>query len=630
MSYATELAKINRKKITKIEIELDYCNNTYGVAPCNPITGSDHCYNTYRTCVDNGNDIFLIPPKGNFDKITKIYKFTTAGITPPFYGCRPYLRSYQLLPQEIKDNITVKNRITVELYDDYNESDIDNDPYWTTRGYTSTEIPGSYFKRLFARNPNFKYRPLRIYEGFEGNLESEFILRFTGKIDNIQFNNGIVKIDCIDNFKFLDTSNISTKLSGQLAVDITNTQTTGISVTSTSGLASSGTILIDNEIIHYQSLSGNTLVTVTRGYYGTLATSHQKGAQLTLAKIYYGNPFNIMKTLLTEAGITYVAAMFDEITGNSIYSGEPYCVAIIISDTKRSDLFWELVDQLGCKVWLDEYGYLNIRRNIFYATWGLLPDYITTQVTINDDENILKNSASIDWAESTRYTTIYFYYNLKIHTAKRALSSNIDSSVTTIGVTSVADLPAQGEVLIGTEFILYTSLNTSLSQLTGCTRGNRGSTAAAHSSGDAVYQGDVSSLKDIKKSDSFSNLAITVHDDAVTEYGQQEVKTIYSRFFNSFAQYSPTGYTVSGYSTYITNLTTKLINSLKDAKNKFSFELEIKDEGLNLGDFHKVSTDDFNEITGNNFVEKQFQVIKKEISEGGKIKYTSEKVISYD
>jgi len=628
MSYASELGKINRKKITKIEIELDYCNNTYGIAPCHPSAGSDHCYNTYRTCVDEDPWTFL--PKANFDKITKIYKFTTAGTTPPFYGCRPYLKSYQLLPQEIKDNITIKNRITVELYDDYKESDIDNDPYWSLRGYTSTEIPGSYFKRLFARNPNFKYRPLRIYEGFEGNLESEFILRFAGKIDNIQFSNGVVKIDCIDNFKFLDSSNISTKLIGQLAVDITNTQTTGISITSASDFPSSGNILIDNEIIHFGSLSGTTLVSVTRGYFGTLATSHQRGAQLSLVIAYYDNPFGIMKTLLTEAGVPYINSMFAEIIGNYYYSGEPGCIALILSDTKRSDLFWELVDQLGCKVWLDESGYVNIRRNIFYSTWSVLPTYITTQISINDNENILKNSTSIDWGESTRYTTIYFYYNLKIHTAKRALSANIDSSVTTIGVTSVADLPAQGEVLIGSEFILYNSLNTSLNQLAGCTRGNRGSTAAAHSSGDAVYQGDVSSLKDIKKSDSFNNLAITENSDAVIEYGTQEIKTIYSRFFNSFAQYYPSNFTITGYSTYITSLTTKLINSLKDAKNKFSFELEIKDEALNLGDFHKVTTDDFNEITGNNFVEKQFQVIKKEISEGGKIKYTSEKVISYD
>jgi hypothetical protein len=64
------------------------------------------------------------------------------------------------------------------------------------------------------------------------------------------------------------------------------------------------------------------------------------------------------------------------------------------------------------------------------------------------------------------------------------LSAGISATDTTIAVTSVANLPATGYLLVGTETILYgyTSGNT----LYNCVRGQNNTTAAAHSSGDSV------------------------------------------------------------------------------------------------------------------------------------------------
>jgi len=64
------------------------------------------------------------------------------------------------------------------------------------------------------------------------------------------------------------------------------------------------------------------------------------------------------------------------------------------------------------------------------------------------------------------------------------ISAGINSSVTSIALTSVAGFTATGVVLIDSEQISYTGISTLT--LTGCTRGANGSTAASHSSGAAA------------------------------------------------------------------------------------------------------------------------------------------------
>jgi hypothetical protein len=64
------------------------------------------------------------------------------------------------------------------------------------------------------------------------------------------------------------------------------------------------------------------------------------------------------------------------------------------------------------------------------------------------------------------------------------LSAGISATDTTIAVTSVANLPATGYLLVGTETILYGYI--SGNTLYNCVRGQNNTTAASHSSGDSV------------------------------------------------------------------------------------------------------------------------------------------------
>jgi hypothetical protein len=72
------------------------------------------------------------------------------------------------------------------------------------------------------------------------------------------------------------------------------------------------------------------------------------------------------------------------------------------------------------------------------------------------------------------------------------LSSTITSTDTTITVASTAGLATTGFVLIGTETINYGSV--SGNQLLYCTRGQAGTTAAAHTAGAPVYAQNLPSV----------------------------------------------------------------------------------------------------------------------------------------
>ena len=67
------------------------------------------------------------------------------------------------------------------------------------------------------------------------------------------------------------------------------------------------------------------------------------------------------------------------------------------------------------------------------------------------------------------------------------LTAGINASVATIPLASVTQMPTSGTVIIGSEEITYAAISSDL-ELTGCVRGVNGTTAATHSTSDAVLQ----------------------------------------------------------------------------------------------------------------------------------------------
>lgn len=106
---------------------------------------------------------------------------------------------------------------------------------------------------------------LRLYFNRLHNFEQLFTTNTGGAL--LQFPNGAFHQDG------------HTTLTGSM----TNNGTTPISVTSTTGFPTSGTLLIQDELVGYTGISGNTFTGITRGIYGTTNVSHSIGVAVTEA-----------------------------------------------------------------------------------------------------------------------------------------------------------------------------------------------------------------------------------------------------------------------------------------------------------------------------------------------------------
>ena len=110
--------------------------------------------------------------------------------------------------------------------------------------------------------------------------------------------------------------------------------------------------------------------------------------------------------------------------------------------------------------------------------------------------------------------------------ATTTLATTINSSITTIVLTSSVGFPAAGTIQIGTEFITYTANNTGTGTLTGATRGASGTTAAAHSAGVAVT--DVSNFNGWGLSASSNQFTLNPGLWVLDNYGTKLIALIYN------------------------------------------------------------------------------------------------------
>ena len=115
------------------------------------------------------------------------------------------------------------------------------------------------------------------------------------------------------------------------------------------------------------------------------------------------------------------------------------------------------------------------------------------------------------------------------------LSAGINATAVTIGVASVTGFATSGVITIGTEQISYTGISSL--NLTGCTRGINGSTAATHSTSDAVLQFPIG-MTDIQEAD--YRVKSTSVDTPMTKISRSQ----YQGFSNKTDKGLPTQYWV--------------------------------------------------------------------------------------
>lgn len=116
-----------------LELDLDWCQNSYGVAPCTAAgsVGSE-CYHTFGTCQD----------KANYARGTKTRRFITRGTKLPAGELlRPYLLDAIGAPTiaDPEQGLARRAVLTLDLADEP-DSDIDEDPYVATRRISAGDI----------------------------------------------------------------------------------------------------------------------------------------------------------------------------------------------------------------------------------------------------------------------------------------------------------------------------------------------------------------------------------------------------------------------------------------------------------------------------------------------------------
>jgi hypothetical protein len=402
MAYDDERVELSRIPCSYVKITLNKCSLTFGGAPCTA-TGNP-CYQTYGTCKD----------KTNYAQTTIDYKFTSNDAPLPFkVGERPYIKSVSNLPCEIKDEITVNQRVNVEMYDEP-DSDVGLDPNYGTRAatYVAKAANKSYFKKLLARHDNWYNKQIQVYEGFSvaTNLSTlNFKRKFLGQIKEINFSGNAIKIEAVDILKSLSdimypapTDNVTLKV----AYDPTITPWT-LKVKNPQNLAT-GYISIDEEMLNVESIDNITgkVITNSRGDFFTPSTNHGKGAAVQQVGIYYPqSPFDIMQNLLiTQASIDATSVDTAAFEKMKTWPGrECYFTQVIAKPQSIDGLYKDLLMVTECRSWVDENQKITIGRGFLKNSsygWSELSDSAniiegSEKVSLSGDKSITQGS--LEW-----------------------------------------------------------------------------------------------------------------------------------------------------------------------------------------------------------------------------------------
>lgn len=396
-SYQTELTAISRTPMAFIIITLDYCGRTFGTSPC--LATGTPCYNTWGTC----------KYASAYTNVGKEYKFSRNDRPLIAPGIRPYLKSYKELPTEIdpEKGLAINARVTLEFYDDENDTDVDVDPYLSQR----SGIQGSFWKKLLARNKFYQRRQVVIKKGFKGMAEVDYVVGFKGVIDSITGPvNSVVKIVIKDYLKKADAVDVPTATKGKTTDNPLSSSATTINLDAATEYAASGWVRIDEEIVKYTGKSGNQLTGCIRGEFSTTAAQHSQNATVQQCAVWQGQkPFDIISDILQNR--VGIAALDIDITGAQADQDKwlpGYAFTGVISEpTKASDLIAEICESAMSVIWWD-----NEAQLIKFRVSAPIPPG-STVLSFNDAEHIITGSTTVDRNEGARASLVVVYYKKK-------------------------------------------------------------------------------------------------------------------------------------------------------------------------------------------------------------------------
>lgn len=412
MSYETEAAKVGAEPVRIVEMDLDFCANTYGVAPCTAalgVTGTAKCYNGFQGCQD----------QANFVKSSKTLRFWPAQRPLPKvadlgFEVYPFLRRADIAATVLDPDHGLGPRGTVEIaFTDAVDDDALIDPYKAERAHDTAQ--GSFFGKLKARHGQALLgREIRVRDGFVKAPWDWGVFRdhvyliddYSGPDDR-----GVFTIRAIDPISRAKTKLYPAPAQAPLTADITATDTS-LNLLDVRGThtATSGTLNIGDEILDYASRTVEadgtlTLGGLTRGLWGTAADEHKAGANVQACGVFNEQYIVDILTAL------YQAADLDSFIDTVGWQAEQDAwrrtirfTHVIVKPTPIYKLIKQVAEQAGMFQWWDELSQKVKLAAIAPALLNTLPPVLT------EGDTILAGTLRVDEGQRGQLTRVIVNY----------------------------------------------------------------------------------------------------------------------------------------------------------------------------------------------------------------------------
>lgn len=427
MTFDTERKSDARKPVTTVELLLDTCAESFGVAPCTASgAAGTECYNTFATCQDTAN----------FNNTSKTYRFYEPVSNWPIgetgYPCLSKQPTFTPCVIDPKGSLGKRGTVSVTL-NDFADDDLFTDPYVSTRSYTP-ETQGSFFGKLKARTPYYKGRTMIVktmYIQSDGALSTAEERHYI--IDSIDISqNGKVTVKGKDLLKLVDGAKAKAPAAstGTLSVALTDSATSIVLQTGEGAdYDSSGYVRIGDEVIAYSSITTDTLNVSSRGY-KSVADSHDIDDTVQQCLSFSSsNVVDIVSDLLKDyagidesyipydAGLAVPTGTDDEwdVEKDSWLSGNDL-THLVTEPTGVDVLLKQLCSQNLLYMWFDEKDQEVKLRAIAPELKNITP------VTLTDASNILVDSVIVEDNDKNRISQIWVYYEQNI------ITGNVDEA----------------------------------------------------------------------------------------------------------------------------------------------------------------------------------------------------------
>lgn len=421
MSYDDVKQELGKTPIYIVELDLDYCQNTYGVSPC-MASGADKCFNTFKTC----QDIL------HFNKGVKTYRFSSlrvdglqqAGDGPTF----PTLIDISMSPTKLEPSkgLGVRSSVKIKLQD-HPWTDQGIDPYVSERSYNPDD-KGSFWARFLARNPYWQNRPIRIKQGYldsNGNYDENNMKTRLYIISQISGpdSKGTIQITGKDILKFADSERAKIPLASEAVLfnDIDETATT-FNISDPTGQIKasydSGQVyaIIDEEVIEMTSVTGaNGLYSVTcnratlPSYYSRQpeAAEHDEGDTIQHCYHYFNTRADdIIYDLLNRVAGIPSQYLDDTQWDTKMAEGlNGYLFSrLIVEPTGVKDLLTEITEHT-ITIWWDER-----EQKVLMDT---LYDHTPNGSHYSDSDNLIDGSVSSTTDVGGRVSQVWVYLGIR-------------------------------------------------------------------------------------------------------------------------------------------------------------------------------------------------------------------------